>query len=522
MVPLFVSLWNKMLYATLLFRLRLLNVHDSTIPIDEPGVIVIQIDGLGHDVLVQTMKRGAAPFLRSLIRRNRYTFGSYFCGVPSITTAVEAELIFGKSDQIPAYSWFHRKLGRFIRGDTAGQAKLLEETMFAGVTHPLIKNGSGIASAYSGRATMTNISPQSQAEKSQLHRYVRLRMLLVPLLNPFRFWRMILVLAGSVIVMIVQAIKNKSKTLFWDEFWTLVIRLFLCDLAVAIAVNDLWRKTPALFINLSLVDKVSHTHGIRNRIVSQSIRLIDLYCKKLYDSARVAKRKYQYIVLSDHGQSPGIPFETITGETLPQLVNRGIGDDGPKTLLTYGNEDTLAQNKTSDTIFALPSSSIAHLYFSRWLPDQATRETIEKYFPNLIPTLMTHPGIGWIMVKNNDGTTTLLAQNNASATFQKGAISSVHGKPINLPDAKLLLSALARLSTCDNNGDLVLFGGKYGNAWASFEPYIGTHGSFTGEMVKPFLLTNDPKLSTLLTNGASYRDLFKRIREMRGKKSDIA
>lgn len=515
MVSRLTSLWNSLLFLTLKLRLRLLNVHESAVSTDKPGVIVIQIDGLGHDVLTQAMKRGAAPFLRSLVNKNGYTYGSYFCGVPSITTAIEAELIYGKSDEIPAYSWFHRKLGRFIRGDQAGQAKLLEETMFAGVMSPLIKDGSAIASAYSGGATMTNISPESQAEKSHLHRILRLRILLVPLLNPFRFWYMIIVLTGSVLVMLARAIKNKSKTLFWDDFWTLLIRLFLCDLAATIAVNDLWRKTPALFINLSLVDKVSHTHGIRHPIVFQSIRLMDLYCKQLYDSARAAKRTYHFIVLSDHGQSPGIAFEKITKETLPHAVDRGIGEPGPKAYLTYGNELTLAENKARDIIFALPSSSIAHLYFSRWLPEQVTRETIEQNFPNLIPTLLGHPGTGWIMVKNNDGTTSLLSQGGASAIFRNGRVRTLRGKPIDLPDATVLLNALARLSQCPNNGDLVLFGGKQGNAWASFEPYIGTHGSFTGEMVRPFMLTNDPKLSTLLSSGASYRDLFKRIREMR-------
>jgi hypothetical protein len=58
--------------------------------------------------------------------------------------------------------------------------------MFGDIPNPLIKDGSAIASAYSGGATMTNISPESQAEKSNLRRFVRLRILLVPLLNPFR------------------------------------------------------------------------------------------------------------------------------------------------------------------------------------------------------------------------------------------------------------------------------------------------------------------------------------------------
>lgn len=514
MVPRIRTVWQRLLYITLKVRLGLLHVRESPVPADVPGLIVIQIDGLGHDVLREAMRGGFAPFLSSLVRTKGYTLGAYYCGVPSMTPVVEAELIYGKSDEIPAYSWFHRGLSRFIRGDQAGQVKLLEETMFAGVKTPLMAGGSCLTGAYSGGATMTNISPDAREEKSFLVRLARYRILLVPLLNPFRFWRMILVLTGSVVVMALRAAHSRSKQFFWDEFWTLMIRLFLCDLATTMAVVDLWRKTPALFINLSLVDKVSHTHGIRHPLVYRAIRLVDLYCKKLYDSSRLAARPYKFLVLSDHGQSPGVPFETVTGETLTAILSRGVGKGGPTVIQTYGNDLTFRENTARDRLFALPSSSIAHLYFSRWLPTIATREMIEACFPNLIPTLISHPGIGWIMVKREDDASELLAR-EGSAVFANGTVQTVHGKPIEDPQSGLLLSSLARLAACPNNGDLILFGGTHHGAWASFEPYVGTHGSFTGEMTKPFIITDDGKLAELLANGASMHALFARIRALR-------
>lgn len=510
------SIWSIFLAATLRLRLKLLKVQSSPVPLSEPGLIIVQIDGLGHDVLRGAMRRGDAPFLGSLIKQNNYTFSSYFCGVPSITPAVEAELIYGRNEKIPAYSWFHRTLGRFIRGDIAGQVKMLEETMFADVQYPLFTNGSVITGAYSGGATMTNISPDAQAEKNKLLRLARYRILLVPLLNPFRFWRMLLVLIGSTAATLLRATSQKSKEFFWDEFMTLIIKLFMCDLATTIAIIDLWRKTPVLFINYSLVDKVSHTHGIGHPIVFQSIRLIDLYCKKLYDTATNAPRMYRVIILSDHGQSPGIPFETITKETLPALIRRGLGDHGPHVLITYGNDLSLKENTVRDTLFVMPSSSMAHLYFSRWMPVQATKKTIEKCYSALIPTLLSHPGIGWIMVQEEE-TTHLLARNGDRAEFKDGKVHTVLGKPIDDPEADILLKALARLSQSGNNGDLVLFGGDWHGAWTCFEPYRGTHGGFTGEMVRPFLLTNDTKLTQLLQQKRSMRELFARIRAMRDK-----
>ncbi|MBI5620224.1 alkaline phosphatase family protein [Candidatus Gottesmanbacteria bacterium] len=515
MVPLIRMVWQRFLFATLTLRLSMLRVKASPVPTSAPGLIVIQIDGLGREALQTAIRRGFAPFLRSLMKDKGYTMGEYFCAVPSITPAVEAELFYGKSDEIPAYSWFHRRLGRFIRGDQAGQVKLLEDTMFKDVKNPLLTGGSCIAGAYSGGATMTNISPDVQAEQSALVRLARYRILLVPLLNPFRFWRMVLMLTGSTIAMMFRAMKNRSKEFFWDEFWTLIIRLFLCDLATTVAVVELWRKTPVLFINLSLVDKVSHTHGIEHPLVLRAIRLIDLYCKKLYDSAQMAARPYQYVVLSDHGQSPGIPFESITGETLPALVTRGLDGRGLTVIQTYGNELSLKENTKQDRVFILPSSSIAHLYFSRFLPNIATREMVDKDFPGLIKTLLSHPGIGWIMVKRANGSCELLARHGDRAVFVNGKLKATHGRPINDAKADILLCALAKLSRTPNNGDIVLFGGNWRGAWASFEPYWGTHGSFTGAMVKPFLLTNDPTLSTLLSSGSSHRDLFRRIREMR-------
>jgi len=511
------GLWRRFLFATLQIRLRTLGIGDSAVPPGEPGIIVIQIDGLGYDVLTRAIKRGKAPFLSYLLRRQGYTLKPYFSGVPSITTAVEAELFYGKSDAIPAFSWFHRQLGLFIRGDQSEHVKILEQTLFAGVVHPLVEGGTMIAGAYSGRAAMTNISPAYQAMKSRLNRWLGYRVLLVPLFNPFRFWRMLIVLTGSVLYQFARATKNRSKSLFLDEFATLMIRLFLCDLASAIAVNDIWRKTPALFLNLSLVDKVSHAHGIRHEVVFGSIRLMDLYCKKIYEAGRAAPRAYRYIVLSDHGQSPGIPFAAITGETLETLLTHAIaGNGGTHIFVTNGEYGQLNGPIRPNTLYAIPSSSICHIYFSRYMPRGADRETIEADYPHLIPVLLSHPGIGWIMMRQKDGTRILLARaGGSSALFQNGKLLSTRGKPIDLPDASVLLVALARLSECENNGDLVIFGGYHANAWASFEPYWGTHGSFTGEMVRPFMLTDDAKLITLLSSGASHRDIFRRIRQMR-------
>lgn len=436
----------------------------------------------------------------------------YFCPVPTITTAVEAELMYGTHDGIVGYSWFDRTLGKFIRGDHGGQMRTFEAHAFSHVNNPLLKNGSCITGGWSGGARLANFSAETLADKNLLHQLIKFRVMLIPILNPIRFWAILGILLHTCVFAILKSIKHRSKKSFAQTMTETLIRIFLCDVGTSVAQIELMRQSPALFINYPLVDVVSHKHGTRHPLVFDAIRLIDLYCKKIYETAGKAARDYHVIFLSDHGQSDSIPFTSLTRETITDLVDRGISGSDFSARFTYGNDDTLVVNRGSNTVFIIPSSSIAHLYISKFLTSSCTRKHIQKQFPKLIPLLMAHPGIGWILLREGGSTQTLIGK-KGRATFRAGDLVSETGMVIDGPDHKRILAALAAFADAKNNGDIVIFGAVSPTGKSvSFEPYWGTHGGFTGEMVAPFMLTNHPTLIRDLEAHADMQTLFARIR----------
>lgn len=478
---------------------------------------MVQIDGLGHDVLKEAIRRGDAPFFASLIQKHTYYLGKYFCGISSITTAVEAQLFYGKSDGVVGFSWFDRTLGRFVRGDQGAQMRAFEAHAFSRASGPLLKDGSCINSAWSGGATMANFSAEALAEKSPLQRLVKFRAMLIPLLNPIRFWAIVGIILGTLVMASARSIRDRSIRHLTDALTEALMRLFLCDVATSVAQVELLRQTPALFINFPMVDLASHKYGIRHPLVFSAIRLMDIYCKKIYESAKLSARDYHIVFLSDHGQSEAIPFEEVNGDTVAGLVKRGLGNAARTVCFTYGNDTPLKENMASNTLFIVPSSSIAHLYFSERLTRPATREDIEKSDPTLIATMLSHPGIGWILLRDGSDRQTMLGK-KGEATFRGGNLQSQSGTLIREENRKHIMDSLAQLAHQQNNGDIVIFGAVTAEGKSvTFEPYLGTHGGFTGEMSEPFMLTNHPELIQDLTSHADAQTLFARIRLLRGE-----
>lgn len=71
---------------------RLLGIRTPEGEADDPGLIMIQIDGLSRTQLEKAVREGNMPFLARLIRRKHFTLENFYSGVPSTTPAVQGEI----------------------------------------------------------------------------------------------------------------------------------------------------------------------------------------------------------------------------------------------------------------------------------------------------------------------------------------------------------------------------------------------------------------------------------------------
>ena len=86
-------------------RFRLSTSEDSS---TEPGLLLIQIDGLSRLQMERALRRKRLPFLNSLLRRQSYELSTFYSGIPSTTPAVQAELHYGVNCAVPAFSFLDR------------------------------------------------------------------------------------------------------------------------------------------------------------------------------------------------------------------------------------------------------------------------------------------------------------------------------------------------------------------------------------------------------------------------------
>ena len=70
---------------------------------DQRGLIIIQIDGLGHTQLRNALDRGTMPFAKHLLEKEDYQLHSVFTGIPSSTPAAQGELFYGVKACVPAF-----------------------------------------------------------------------------------------------------------------------------------------------------------------------------------------------------------------------------------------------------------------------------------------------------------------------------------------------------------------------------------------------------------------------------------
>ncbi|MBI4973820.1 alkaline phosphatase family protein [Candidatus Roizmanbacteria bacterium] len=489
--------------------LRVFHLHKSSVPIEKKGLIVILVDGLSYDIFKRSLEKKQGSFFSKLIKKG-YSVYPYFCGVPASTAATEAELFFGASENIPGFTWYDRSLSQFVRGNRGKSIVGFEHDMKKKAN--LLKSGSCILGIYSAGATQCDLSGTELNLKSPMKAFRKLHYLLFIFLNPVRLlltcYLIVISMSMSVYISSKERSKKKLITLLKSAF----SRIFLGNIASYIAELEIARETPVLFIDYVLYDEFAHEYGVDDKISYSSIRLIDWYCESLYKTAKKSKRKYDFIILSDHGQTQSRPLDKSS--RLENIVQNALNDPSYHVLRTFGFSSPPQKSKN---VFLVPAGSSVQVYFSETLKKPYLLGGLEETFPHIIDRLLKNPEIGWVLVRQGNDKQLLMGK-KGSVEFTNGRVLKTTGSPfVGLPVDKRALMSLARYASFENNGDLVLFGNidDDGKLYA-FEEHKGTHGGFYGDMTKPFILTDNKSVIHQIKRDDDMRVVFESIRSSYG------
>src|ERR1044072_6927441 len=82
--------------------------HPATGTGEQPGLLLIQIDGLARTQLERAIAAPRVPSLRPLLRGEGGLLHDFSPGLPSPPAAVQAELYYGVRAAVPAFSFYDR------------------------------------------------------------------------------------------------------------------------------------------------------------------------------------------------------------------------------------------------------------------------------------------------------------------------------------------------------------------------------------------------------------------------------
>ena len=165
-------------------------------------------------------------------------------------------------------------------------------------------------------------------------------------------------------------------------------------------------------------------------------------------------------------------------------------------------------------LIVLGSGNLGLIYLTQW-KQRLTYEEIVMLFPDLIPGLVKHSGIGFVLVNSMSNGGMVIGQNGI---YYLDTDKIVGANPL-VGFGKNASMHLKRQNSFDNMPDIMVnsFYDSKNNEVCAFEELIGSHGGLGGDQTKPFIIYpskwQDP--GELIGASSIYDFLKKEIEELK-------
>jgi len=511
---------------------RQLRRRKQTIRSEVPGVLFLEIDGLGHDVLHNALADGSAPNLSGWIREDSHRLRRWETDWSSQTGACQAGLLHGDNDDMPAFRWWEKDRGTAIVTNHPRDAEELERRHSDG-QGLLHADGASRANILSGDAPHSMLTMSTALRR----RGPIGRDYAAYFARPYAVARTLVLVIADVVrerraarMQVRDDVRpriGRDRSYALARAWGTVVQR---DLQVAAVVSDVLAGRPTIYTTFLAYDEVAHHSGIARHDALAVLRDLDRQIARVVTACAEAPRPYRLVVLSDHGQSQGETFLGRYGETLEDVVSSACepdstlavegGDDDALSYLSAGltevaRDDTAAgrtvriatRERSADGVVALDagsrqeieaadshqvpelsvlaSGSLGLVSFPRQ-PGRVTLERIETLYPRLIPALREHPGIGFVMARSERDGAVAIGDRGVNFLHE----TRVEGEDPLLPFGPNAARHLLRTDGFAHCADLMInstYWPEFGEV-AAFEELVGSHGGLGGPQSFPFVL----------------------------------
>lgn len=522
--------------------------HRNPVPGQAPGVLIVQLDGVGLGLLSQAVVAGAVPTVARWLRSGSHRQYHWHTGLPATTPAGQAVLLHGDVRCIPSFRWYEKDSERLLVANRPADAVELQARISTG-RGLLADGGVSVSNLFSGDAP-TSLLTMSDA---QLVPPTSTRGLASFATAPAGLLRALVVFLGQVVLERYQARRQKLRDvqprvhrggLF--ALLRAVTTALLRDLNVSIVAEEMARAAPVIFVDFLDFDELAHHAGPSRPEAIRTLDSLDRVLGFFEELASELNRNYELVVVSDHGQAQGAPFSQLTGQTLHELVNAlltaGLPDGsnglmtsvdqepaerwGPANLLLAGAvhpkragsravawararfgdaarsdyakapsqtavqaQDSVAVPELPPAVVVAASGSLGHIYLPL-LPGRASREDIDTHYPGLIDGLLDSRGIGAVLVRSTAARGPIvIGRGGWRALTADGSGAGEGRNPISV-FGRCAADDLLQLDSREHVGDLVVLGRLDRNTGevCAFEELVGSHGGLGGDQTEAVLI----------------------------------
>jgi putative membrane protein len=311
---------------------------------DEPGLVMIEIDGLSEPALQAALEAGHMPVLSRWIQSGKFRLAEWDCGLPSQTSSSQAGILYGRNDNIPAFRWYEKADKRLMISNRPWTALEIHKRLSDG-TGLLAPEGSSLTNLVSGDATNSALTLSSLLERAGSIRQRNSGYYLF-FLNPYSFSRTLVLMVWEIL----REFGPRAKPHFrrprepatrGGSFPLLraISNVFLRDLNLYLLIEDILSGTPIVYSTFLGYDVVAHHVGPLHPDALRTLKQFDEGLDALERAASRAPRPFEFVVLSDHGQSPGATFRQRYSLALEELVERALDVGRPDAVASRAHRE---------------------------------------------------------------------------------------------------------------------------------------------------------------------------------------
>ena len=475
---------------------------------DYPGVIIVEIDGLAHEVLCEAVKRGDMPTVKEMIDSDNYNLRMWETDLSSQTGASQAGILHGNNEGIVAFRWIEKGNGNQMM-QCSGISKVPElEQRISNGNGLLVDNGASRSNLFSGDTDNVIFTFSKIMEFKKLYNKAWYSVFS----NPSNFARIIALFLADIIreiwSQIMHSVKNINPRIKRGIVYIptrAATNVFMREINTATLIGDMMVGDVDVAYSTYLgYDEIAHHSGVRDNDAWFALREMDKQIKHLTDANKYCPRDYQFVIQSDHGQTNGATFTQRYGETFEDFVKSLLPEDMTVFAKLSSDEDHFAgsspfsrdqkkikneekeQQELSDSeVIVLASGNLAMIYLTQW-DYRLTYEELNNHFPELIPGIINNEYVGFILVKSQEHGDLAIGKNGIYY-LDNGKIEGenpLEGFGDNI------VRHLKRTSSFEHTPDILVnsFYDEETDEVCAFEELVGSHGGAGGDQSKPFIL----------------------------------